>query len=110
RNCASDAPAHLSAEPGPRINRPERHATGWTPAEFLYKSCLIYAMETTMTDWLAGQAEAMDRKVEGRKRDGEPVRAVVMARSYPTDIEDLWQAITDPERICRWLLPVSGDL
>lgn len=63
-----------------------------------------------MTDWLAGQAEAMDRKVEGRNRNGEPVRAVVMARSYPTNIDDLWQAITDPGRIRRWLLPVSGDL
>jgi uncharacterized protein YndB with AHSA1/START domain len=67
-------------------------------------------MEKTMTDWLAGQAEAMDRKVEGRNRNGEPVRAVVMARSYPTNIDDLWQAITDPGRIRRWLLPVSGDL
>jgi uncharacterized protein YndB with AHSA1/START domain len=29
---------------------------------------------------------------------------------YDTDIEDLWAACTDPERLARWIAEVSGDL
>ena len=29
---------------------------------------------------------------------------------YDTPPEDLWEACTDPERLARWFLPVSGDL
>jgi len=43
-------------------------------------------------------------------RDGKPARAVIASRSYPTDIADLWDALTTAERISRWLAPVSGDL
>ena len=29
---------------------------------------------------------------------------------YDTPPEDLWDACTNPERISRWFLPISGDL
>jgi uncharacterized protein YndB with AHSA1/START domain len=29
---------------------------------------------------------------------------------YDTDIEDLWDACTQPERLARWIAEVSGDL
>jgi uncharacterized protein YndB with AHSA1/START domain len=29
---------------------------------------------------------------------------------YDTDIEDLWDAVTDPARLARWLLTVDGDV
>jgi uncharacterized protein YndB with AHSA1/START domain len=29
---------------------------------------------------------------------------------YDTDIDDLWDACTDPERLARWIGKVSGDL
>lgn len=29
---------------------------------------------------------------------------------YDTDIDDLWQACTTPERLARWIAQVSGDL
>jgi uncharacterized protein YndB with AHSA1/START domain len=29
---------------------------------------------------------------------------------YDTDIEDLWEACTRPERLARWIAEVSGDL
>jgi uncharacterized protein YndB with AHSA1/START domain len=35
---------------------------------------------------------------------------VTLTRAYAADIEDVWDAITDPDRIVRWFLPVSGDL
>jgi uncharacterized protein YndB with AHSA1/START domain len=42
--------------------------------------------------------------------DGAPARRTVLARSFPTDRADLWEAVTTAERIPRWFLPISGDL
>ena len=36
--------------------------------------------------------------------------AVRVEDVYDTDIEDLWQACTTPERLARWIAHVSGDL
>jgi uncharacterized protein YndB with AHSA1/START domain len=36
--------------------------------------------------------------------------SIVISRTYATDIDDLWEACTSPERVPRWFLPVSGDL
>jgi uncharacterized protein YndB with AHSA1/START domain len=36
-------------------------------------------------------------------------RVAVLTRTYPTTVEDLWDACTDPERLARWYVPVSGD-
>jgi uncharacterized protein YndB with AHSA1/START domain len=52
----------------------------------------------------------MSRVVNSTERDGRPAKAVVAARVYPTAIDDLWDAVTNPERLARWFLPVSGDL
>jgi len=40
--------------------------------------------------------------------DGKGV--VRMEDRYDTDIEDLWSAITDPQRLARWLGEIEGDL
>jgi uncharacterized protein YndB with AHSA1/START domain len=40
--------------------------------------------------------------------DGEG-RVVRIRRSYDSPIEDVWDALTTPERISRWFLPISGD-
>ena len=50
------------------------------------------------------------REVQEREREGQPVHVVVAARTYETDPEDLWDAITNIERIPRWFAPVEGDL
>lgn len=42
--------------------------------------------------------------------DGVPARRTVMTRTFPTDRDDLWDAVTNPARIPRWLMPISGDL
>lgn len=39
----------------------------------------------------------------------DDLKTLVMRRAYDAEIEDVWDAITDPERIARWFLPVSGD-
>ncbi|MEJ3748202.1 SRPBCC family protein [Actinomycetes bacterium KLBMP 9797] len=35
---------------------------------------------------------------------------VVLTRGYDAPVDDVWDAITSPERLSRWFLPVSGDL
>jgi uncharacterized protein YndB with AHSA1/START domain len=50
------------------------------------------------------------REVRTGSRDGAPTRIAVARRTYPTDQADLWEAVTSPERIPRWFLPISGDL
>ncbi|MEW9551068.1 SRPBCC family protein [Nonomuraea sp. NPDC050783] len=41
--------------------------------------------------------------------DGER-KVVTLSRRYDAGIEDVWDACTDPDRIKRWFLPVSGEL
>ena len=42
--------------------------------------------------------------------DGKPARAVILARSYGTSVDDLWDAVTTGERIPRWFLSICGEL
>lgn len=53
---------------------------------------------------------AVERSVESLERDGRPARAVALSRSYPTTVADLWDAVTNVQRIPRWFLPISGRL
>lgn len=50
------------------------------------------------------------RRVEDRLHLGQPAIVGVATRVYDTSVEDLWQAVTTPERLARWFLPVEGDL
>jgi uncharacterized protein YndB with AHSA1/START domain len=36
--------------------------------------------------------------------------AVTFRRQYPVSVEELWEALTSPERLRRWLGKVTGDL
>jgi uncharacterized protein YndB with AHSA1/START domain len=47
-----------------------------------------------------------------RRRVGSdgPEHVVELQRRYEAPITDVWDACTDPERIPRWFLPVTGDL
>ena len=59
---------------------------------------------------VANHLGAVTRAIEDSTHEGTPVKVVVASRTYPTDVADLWDAVTDPERIARWFAPVSGDL
>lgn len=50
------------------------------------------------------------RRYEEREHEGKPARVGIAERVYATDPDDLWDALTDRERIPRWFLPVEGDL
>src|SRR5688572_879268 len=55
------------------------------------------------------EIEAVQREVgSGRISAGEG-RALRLRRTYDAPIDDVWDALTNPERIERWFLPVSGD-
>jgi uncharacterized protein YndB with AHSA1/START domain len=50
------------------------------------------------------------RAVGARVLESGEARVLTVSRVYPTDQADLWDACTNPERIPRWFLPVTGDL
>jgi uncharacterized protein YndB with AHSA1/START domain len=53
---------------------------------------------------------AVTRETSTRELEGKPAVAVIASRSYDTPVADLWDALTNPERIPRWFAPVSGEL
>jgi uncharacterized protein YndB with AHSA1/START domain len=59
---------------------------------------------------ISNQINAIHREVGSRSAEGGEVVAVLLRRSYRAAVEDVWDAVTDPDRIKRWFMPVSGDL
>jgi uncharacterized protein YndB with AHSA1/START domain len=50
-------------------------------------------------------------KITGQMRSLDDKRGAVRVEDlYDTGIDDLWQAVTDPDRLARWIARVSGDL
>jgi uncharacterized protein YndB with AHSA1/START domain len=61
---------------------------------------------------IASQLKAIHRQVEQRPPAGgagESV-SVLLRRDYDAPIDDVWDAVTRPDRIERWFMPISGDL
>lgn len=54
---------------------------------------------TRASNALLGSLRAVDGKAVVRMED-----------RFSTDIDDLWSAVTDPERLARWIAAVDGDL
>jgi uncharacterized protein YndB with AHSA1/START domain len=54
------------------------------------------------------EIQAARRQVEPGRTPGEP-HTVRLRRTYDAPIEEVWDALTNPERISRWFLPISGD-
>ncbi|MDV3129139.1 SRPBCC domain-containing protein [Mycobacterium sp. 21AC1] len=59
---------------------------------------------------IASQAEAVRRGL-AIERDGTSQHTTqTISQSYPTTVDDLWEACTQADRLERWFAPVSGDL
>ena len=56
------------------------------------------------------EISSVDRSVGSRTLEAGEARTLTITRVYDTAPEDLWDACTNPERISRWFLPISGDL
>src|SRR3954467_13295429 len=55
------------------------------------------------------EIEAVEREVGTGPHAAGEGRVVRLRRTYDAPIEDVWDALTNPERIGRWFLPISGD-
>ena len=53
---------------------------------------------------------ATAREVARRGAGDDELIAVTLRREYPAEVEDVWEAVTDPQRLARWFAPVRGDL
>lgn len=56
------------------------------------------------------QINAVRRTVAGRVIEAGEGRVVTISQSYRATVADLWDACTNPQRLPRWFLPVTGDL
>jgi uncharacterized protein YndB with AHSA1/START domain len=56
------------------------------------------------------EINAVQRTVGSRVMNAGEARTVTLTRTYAGPVEDVWDACTNPERIPRWFLPVSGEL
>ena len=66
-------------------------------------------MTTSTKDPLA-LVSATERRVVPTEVNGIPARVVTAGRSYAAPVDDVWDALTNSERLPRWFAPVSGDL
>jgi len=62
-----------------------------------------------MTDVMQ-EISAARRRIETRPLDHTDARAAIISRSYTATIDEVWDACTNPERVARWLMALSGDL
>lgn len=59
---------------------------------------------------IAAQLGAVDRGIRTETRNGVESYVQTLEQTYPSPIDDVWDAVTTADRIARWFLPVSGDL
>jgi uncharacterized protein YndB with AHSA1/START domain len=56
------------------------------------------------------QINAVARMVGSRVLEAGEARTVTISQAYQAPLEDVWDACTNPVRIPRWFLPISGEL
>jgi uncharacterized protein YndB with AHSA1/START domain len=59
---------------------------------------------------IVDELNAVHRETGHRRIPAGEGQTVALRRTYDAPIEDVWDAITNPDRINRWFLPVTGDL
>lgn len=59
---------------------------------------------------IVSQLQAIHREVGKQQIEGGEGVRVLLRRNYDASPEDVWDAVTDPDRIKRWFMPISGDL
>ena len=56
------------------------------------------------------QVNAVRRQVGARVLEAGQARVVTISQVYGSELEEVWDACTNAERIPRWFLPISGEL
>jgi uncharacterized protein YndB with AHSA1/START domain len=59
---------------------------------------------------LIAELDQAGRAVVDTELRGAPAHVVELRRGFRAPVADIWDACTLPMRICRWFLPLSGDL
>ncbi|WP_405089765.1 SRPBCC family protein [Micromonospora sp. NBC_01392] len=59
---------------------------------------------------VTGQISAVERRIGDRTLPAGQARVLTISQTYDAPVADVFDACTNPERIPRWFLPVSGDL
>lgn len=58
---------------------------------------------------IAAEVNAVRRSIEAATRNGKPAKTLLLERELPVMADRAWSAITDPELVPLWFLPVRGD-
>ncbi|WP_210593478.1 SRPBCC family protein [Streptomyces sp. GESEQ-35] len=58
---------------------------------------------------IVDEINRLHREVGVREVEAGEARTVLLRRAYDAEIADVWDAVTSPERISRWFLPVTGE-
>ena len=56
------------------------------------------------------QINSVQRVVGSAVLDAGEAHVVTISQNYDATIDDVWDACTNPDRIPRWFLPISGEL
>ncbi|MHC9295887.1 SRPBCC family protein [Mycobacterium sp. LTG2003] len=56
------------------------------------------------------QVNAVRRTVGSRVLEAGEAHVITIGQAYATDAADLWDALTNIDRIPRWFLPITGEL
>ncbi|ONI79868.1 polyketide cyclase [Actinosynnema sp. ALI-1.44] len=56
------------------------------------------------------QINAVSRTIGTRTLAAGEARVLTLSQSYDTDLDDLWDACTNIDRLPRWFLPITGEL
>ncbi|MEV0082288.1 SRPBCC family protein [Saccharopolyspora sp. NPDC050642] len=56
------------------------------------------------------QVTSVQRVVSQHSVVGGAQVSVLLRRNYAAPIEELWRALTEPDRLRRWFLPITGEL
>lgn len=59
---------------------------------------------------IQSQIGAIEREVTRREGAAGEEVAVLIRRTYDSAIADVWEALTDPDRVKRWFMPLTGEL
>lgn len=59
---------------------------------------------------LMQELAAVDRSTGEGQVPAGGAKVVTLTRRYDAEVAEVWDALTDPQRLARWFLPVTGDL
>ena len=59
---------------------------------------------------IVSQINATHREIGNAPLSTGVGRSLLLRRTYDATVDDVWDACTTPERLARWLGPVTGDL